>query len=279
MRLEDLPPAAGVTYLDDPHEMVSRRAPPRGLTEAEEGDEGAEGTAAEGAAAGRRAARTSFLRGVSPWRSSAGESTASTSTSSSQGSGTPAGSTAGSAQRRLDGRRRARATPRRLVQVEVQGTLRGPGGRRATRAARAGDLHERVRASIQAAAAFFKVPAERLLVVHDDVDLPAARLQARLGGGLAGHNGLRSIAQRLGTQEFLRLRDRRRSARARRPPPGRRLRPSPFAPGRRRGRDRGPRGRRRGGDRRARPRRGPAPIPLAVGRGLGCGWAVLRQGA
>jgi PTH1 family peptidyl-tRNA hydrolase len=45
-----------------------------------------------------------------------------------------------------------------------------------------------------------------VLVVHDDVDLEVARLQARLGGGLAGHNGLRSIAQSLGTPEFLRLR-------------------------------------------------------------------------
>ncbi len=60
--------------------------------------------------------------------------------------------------------------------------------------------------AIQAAAAFYKVDPERLVVVHDDVDLPTARLQARLGGGLAGHNGLRSIAQRLGTQDFLRLR-------------------------------------------------------------------------
>jgi PTH1 family peptidyl-tRNA hydrolase len=60
--------------------------------------------------------------------------------------------------------------------------------------------------SIQAAARFFKVPPEQLLVVHDDVDLPTGRLQARLGGGLAGHNGLRSIAQRLGSQDFLRLR-------------------------------------------------------------------------
>src|SRR5262245_58955881 len=60
--------------------------------------------------------------------------------------------------------------------------------------------------SIQAATRFFKVSLDRLLVVHDDVDLPTARLQARLGGGLAGHNGLRSIAQRLGSQEFLRLR-------------------------------------------------------------------------
>ena len=61
-------------------------------------------------------------------------------------------------------------------------------------------------ASIQAAAAFFKLPSARVLVVHDDVDLETGRLQARLGGGLAGHNGLRSIAQRLGSQDFLRLR-------------------------------------------------------------------------
>lgn len=60
--------------------------------------------------------------------------------------------------------------------------------------------------SIAAALRFFKVPPEDLLVVHDDVDLEPGRLQARLGGGLAGHNGLRSIAQALGTQEFLRLR-------------------------------------------------------------------------
>jgi PTH1 family peptidyl-tRNA hydrolase len=60
--------------------------------------------------------------------------------------------------------------------------------------------------SIQAAGAFFKLPIDRVLVVHDDVDLETGRLQARLGGGLAGHNGLRSIAQRLGSQDFLRLR-------------------------------------------------------------------------
>jgi peptidyl-tRNA hydrolase, PTH1 family len=60
--------------------------------------------------------------------------------------------------------------------------------------------------SIAAAARFFKVAAGDILVVHDDVDLDVGRLQARLGGGLAGHNGLRSIAKSLGTQEFLRLR-------------------------------------------------------------------------
>jgi peptidyl-tRNA hydrolase, PTH1 family len=60
--------------------------------------------------------------------------------------------------------------------------------------------------SIAAAARFFKVDPGALLVVHDDVDLEADRFQVRLGGGLAGHNGLRSIAQSLGTNDFLRLR-------------------------------------------------------------------------
>jgi PTH1 family peptidyl-tRNA hydrolase len=60
--------------------------------------------------------------------------------------------------------------------------------------------------SVAAAAKFFKVEPDAVLVVHDEGDLDLGRLQARKGGGLAGHNGLRSIAQHLGTQEFLRLR-------------------------------------------------------------------------
>jgi PTH1 family peptidyl-tRNA hydrolase len=60
--------------------------------------------------------------------------------------------------------------------------------------------------SISAAMRFYKVPVDGVLVVHDDVDLELGRLQARAGGGLAGHNGLRSIAQALGDPGFLRLR-------------------------------------------------------------------------
>ena len=60
--------------------------------------------------------------------------------------------------------------------------------------------------SLGAAARFFKVEPGQVLVVHDDVDLETGRLQARAGGGLAGHNGLRSLAQHLGSQDFLRLR-------------------------------------------------------------------------
>jgi PTH1 family peptidyl-tRNA hydrolase len=60
--------------------------------------------------------------------------------------------------------------------------------------------------AIRTAAKFFKTPIAGVLVVHDDVDLEEGRLQARPGGGLAGHNGLRSIAKELGSQDFLRLR-------------------------------------------------------------------------
>jgi len=46
----------------------------------------------------------------------------------------------------------------------------------------------------------------RLLIVHDELDLPVGRLQVKLGGGLAGHNGLRSIRDHLHTNEFARIR-------------------------------------------------------------------------
>jgi peptidyl-tRNA hydrolase, PTH1 family len=60
--------------------------------------------------------------------------------------------------------------------------------------------------SVGAAARFYKLEPDAILVVHDEIDLDAGRLQARRGGGLAGHNGLRSIASHLRTQDFLRLR-------------------------------------------------------------------------
>jgi PTH1 family peptidyl-tRNA hydrolase len=60
--------------------------------------------------------------------------------------------------------------------------------------------------SVGAAARFYKVEPDAILVVHDEIDLEPGRLQARRGGGLAGHNGLRSIASHLRSQDFLRLR-------------------------------------------------------------------------
>jgi PTH1 family peptidyl-tRNA hydrolase len=60
--------------------------------------------------------------------------------------------------------------------------------------------------SVGAAARFYKLEPDAVLVVHDEMDLEPGRLQARSGGGLAGHNGLRSIAAHLNTPDFLRLR-------------------------------------------------------------------------
>jgi len=51
-----------------------------------------------------------------------------------------------------------------------------------------------------------KVPLERTIVLHDEIDLPFGEIQPRLGGGLAGHNGLKSLKRGFGDAEFWRLR-------------------------------------------------------------------------
>ena len=50
------------------------------------------------------------------------------------------------------------------------------------------------------------VPLERVVAVHDEIDLPFGRIEVRLGGGLAGHNGLKSLNQGLGSADFRRIR-------------------------------------------------------------------------
>jgi PTH1 family peptidyl-tRNA hydrolase len=55
-------------------------------------------------------------------------------------------------------------------------------------------------------ARFYKVPAERIVIVHDDLDLPYGTVRLKLGGGDGGHNGLRSATAALGTNEYLRVR-------------------------------------------------------------------------
>ena len=51
-----------------------------------------------------------------------------------------------------------------------------------------------------------KVPLERTVVLHDEIDLPFGEVQSKLGGGIAGHNGLRSLSQGFGGAEFWRVR-------------------------------------------------------------------------
>jgi len=50
------------------------------------------------------------------------------------------------------------------------------------------------------------VPLDRILVIHDEIDLPFGRVETRLGGGLAGHNGLKSLKRELGGPDFRRVR-------------------------------------------------------------------------
>lgn len=53
---------------------------------------------------------------------------------------------------------------------------------------------------------FFKVPVGRIIVIHDELDIPWASLRLKLGGGDNGHNGLKSLTQSLGSREYLRVR-------------------------------------------------------------------------
>ena len=59
---------------------------------------------------------------------------------------------------------------------------------------------------VAALAAFYKIPPERLAVVHDELDIPFGAVRLKFGGGDNGHNGLRSITQALGTRDYYRVR-------------------------------------------------------------------------
>jgi peptidyl-tRNA hydrolase, PTH1 family len=59
---------------------------------------------------------------------------------------------------------------------------------------------------VAALTAFYKVPPDRLVVIHDELDIPFGALRLKLGGGDNGHNGLRSITEALGTRDYYRVR-------------------------------------------------------------------------
>ncbi|MEV0630080.1 aminoacyl-tRNA hydrolase [Nonomuraea wenchangensis] len=59
---------------------------------------------------------------------------------------------------------------------------------------------------VKALSDFYKIGPERLIVVHDELDVPYGALRAKLGGGDNGHNGLKSITKVLGTRDYLRVR-------------------------------------------------------------------------
>jgi peptidyl-tRNA hydrolase, PTH1 family len=59
---------------------------------------------------------------------------------------------------------------------------------------------------VAALMAFYKLPAQRLVVIHDELDIPFGAVRLKLGGGDNGHNGLRSITSALGTRDYYRVR-------------------------------------------------------------------------
>jgi PTH1 family peptidyl-tRNA hydrolase len=60
--------------------------------------------------------------------------------------------------------------------------------------------------SVKALATFYKVPPERIIMIHDELDIPFDTMRVKLGGGDNGHNGLRSTRSSLGTGDFYRIR-------------------------------------------------------------------------
>jgi PTH1 family peptidyl-tRNA hydrolase len=81
----------------------------------------------------------------------------------------------------------------------------GPGGPRVAVLLPRTYMNEAGRA-VGPARGSFKLPLERVLVIHDEIDLPFGEVRTRVGGGLAGHNGLKSVAQELGAPDFVRVR-------------------------------------------------------------------------
>src|SRR3954469_6478984 len=81
----------------------------------------------------------------------------------------------------------------------------GPGGPRVAVLLPQTYMNEAGRSAGPARGAF-KVDLDRVLVVHDEIDLPFGEVRTRLGGGLAGHNGLKSLKRELGSPDFARVR-------------------------------------------------------------------------
>jgi PTH1 family peptidyl-tRNA hydrolase len=81
----------------------------------------------------------------------------------------------------------------------------GPGGPRVAILKPQTYMNEAGR-SVGPARGALKLPLERVLVLHDEIDLPFGEIRPRLGGGLAGHNGLKSLKASLGSADFARVR-------------------------------------------------------------------------
>ncbi len=106
----------------------------------------------------------------------------------------------------LAGRGPGRTSASRKGRADVaEGRLGGPGGVRVVLAKPRSYMNESG-GPVAALRDYYGIGAERLVVVHDELDLPFGSLRCKRGGGDNGHNGLRSLRRSLGTGEFLRVR-------------------------------------------------------------------------
>lgn len=87
----------------------------------------------------------------------------------------------------------------------VEGRLGGPGGPRVVLARPRCYMNE-TGGPVSALAKFYKVPVERIVAIHDELDIPFDTLRVKQGGGDNGHNGLRSIGRSMDSGDFFRVR-------------------------------------------------------------------------
>jgi peptidyl-tRNA hydrolase, PTH1 family len=95
--------------------------------------------------------------------------------------------------------------PKRKFGGELSEGRAGPGGPRVALLRPLTYMNESGR-SVGPARGAYKLALDRVLVIHDEIDLPFGEVRVRLGGGLAGHNGLKSLKRELGAPDFHRVR-------------------------------------------------------------------------
>lgn len=101
----------------------------------------------------------------------------------------------------------ARFSAARRAQAEVvEGRFGPPGGGARVILVRPTTFMNTSGGPVKALAQYYGIPPERVVVVHDEVDIPFDSVRLKQGGGEGGHNGLRSITSALGTQDYLRVR-------------------------------------------------------------------------
>jgi PTH1 family peptidyl-tRNA hydrolase len=106
----------------------------------------------------------------------------------------------------LAGRIGARFSRHRKARAQVaEGFLGGPGGRKLV-LAKPQSFMNLAGGPVSGLAGFYSITPDRIVVVHDELDIPFGAVRVKLGGGEGGHNGLRSISKSLGTRDYLRVR-------------------------------------------------------------------------